>query len=617
MTSSDIRQVPFSKDPIIAWGETDSRHSDWPVVYTLDGPKHVYIGETTQAATRLRQHLARKGTRNFKSARVIVDDTFNKSACLDLEAYLIRMFAGDGQYTVDNANAGLSESNYYDRDGYRERFEGIFEQLRAEGLFSRSSLEITNSDLFKLSPFKALAPDQNEAVLAIVESLLSDVRADENRLAVVQGNPGTGKTVVAIFLMKLLVDIRDGVQPNETDGDSVFAGFFTESNTELLRDFKAGLVIPQQSLRKTVKKVFRNTPGLSPAMVLSPYDVVQASETFDLLIVDEAHRLQQLSATLPTLITKFKQINTDLYGDEQGGDQLDWIRSSSRHSLLMLDTHQTVRPADIPSDKLRAAQIEAEQSERLFPLRSQMRVQAGEDYTTFIRDLLEGRTPAPIDFAEYEFGLFDDLSEMRRAIHDREQRGGLSRLVAGYAWEWKSKKDRTLFDIEIGHERLQWNRTATDWINSPTSAEEVGSIHTVQGYDLNYAGVIIGPDLRYSEDRGLHIDRASYFDAKGKANNKMLGISYSDEDLQAYISNIYVVLLTRGIRGTFVYACDPGLREYLRRFIPTYRPGPGDLLLDPQRSETDWAGPSHGAPTDRQATGVHTEGEDRLAGKDH
>ena len=106
-------------------------------------------------------------------------------------------------------------------------------------------------------------------------------------------------------------------------------------------------------------------------------------------------------------------------------------------------------------------------------------------------------------------------------------------------------------------------------MNSSTSIDEVGSIHTIQGYDLNYAGVIIGPDLRYDSKNGrLYFVRDSYFDKKGKQNNKMLGVSYSDDDLLAYVTNIYRVLLTRGIRGTYLYACDPELREYLKGFIP-------------------------------------------------
>jgi DUF2075 family protein len=112
---------------------------------------------------------------------------------------------------------------------------------------------------------------------------------------------------------------------------------------------------------------------------------------------------------------------------------------------------------------------------------------------------------------------------------------------------------------------MVWNQTATDWVNSKNSVNEVGSIHTVQGYDLNYAGVIIGSDISLDPSTGkIVFNRDNYFDAKGKENNPRLGISYSDEDLLHFVINIYKVLMTRGIKGTFVYVCDPLLRNSLR-----------------------------------------------------
>ena len=111
---------------------------------------------------------------------------------------------------------------------------------------------------------------------------------------------------------------------------------------------------------------------------------------------------------------------------------------------------------------------------------------------------------------------------------------------------------------------VAWNRTDKDWINSPTSIDEVGSIHTVQGYDLNYAGVIIGPDLRLDPKSGeVRFHRESYFDRKGKENLTKLGRKVTDDELREFVINIYRVLLTRGILGTYVYVCDPALRDYV------------------------------------------------------
>jgi DUF2075 family protein len=105
-------------------------------------------------------------------------------------------------------------------------------------------------------------------------------------------------------------------------------------------------------------------------------------------------------------------------------------------------------------------------------------------------------------------------------------------------------------------------------VNSGDPTQEVGSIHVIQGYDLNYAGVIIGQDLKFNQSLQQTImERDNYFDKKGKENNAQLGIQYTDEDLAVFIRNIYGVLLTRGILGTYVYVCDPALREYLKEYF--------------------------------------------------
>jgi DUF2075 family protein len=591
MTSSRIERVPFNRDALARWAATNARSANWPVVYTIDGQRHVYVGETIHVLSRMRQHLARGDRDHLTSVRVVIDEMFNKSVCLDLESFLIKRFAGDGKYEVVNANAGMTGSDYYQRDTYREQFEDIFEQLRDEGLFDKSAVEIENSDLFKLSPYKDLNYDQRTAILAILEQLFDDLRRGDSSTAVVKGQPGTGKTIVGIYLIKLLSDIRLNASLVDTDSDAIFAGFFTQENADLLDNFRMGLVIPQQSLRKTVEKVFAKTSGLTKDMVLSPFQVGESDIPFDLLIVDEAHRLQQLSATMAMSILKFKAINRELFGgDEAGGHQLDWVRIKSKHRIFLLDPEQSIRPAsDLPANVVRALEEDASQTGRAFTLTSQMRVKAGQDYVGYVRGILSDQPPAPARFGEYDLRLFEDLGSMRAAVLARDKEVGLSRLVAGYAWKWRSAKDKSQFDIELDGIQLQWNNTATDWINSPTSINEVGSIHTTQGYDLNYAGVIIGPDLQYDAVAGrLRFDRDSYFDAKGKANNKMLGQKYDDDDLLGFIRNIYGVLLTRGIRGTYVYVCDPSLRRYLANFMPPAEYGIEDVRTDQQRTIPDF-----------------------------
>ena len=571
MTSFRIEHFPFTRPSVKTWIEPDGRHANWPVVYTLSSNQEIYVGETLNAVGRLRQHLDSESKKQLSAARIVIDETFNKSVCLDLESYLIRLFAGDGKFTVVNRNEGITDADYFERVRYRATFDEIFEQLRAAGMFTRDIPEIENNDLFKLSPFKALNQEQAITMEGILEALFTDLDSGEQGTIVVQGDPGTGKTIVGVFLMKLLRDIERS-EPNErTENDSLFSDFFTEGYVEKLKGFKIGIVIPQQSLRKSVQKVFAKTPGLEKGMVLTPFQVGESEEDFDLLVVDEAHRLNQ-RANQPSgaLNKKFPEINTKLFGaDDLAKTQLDWIRAKSRHQVLLLDDAQSVRPADLPSQVIGPLLQEAKEQFRFYPLASQMRVAGGADYIDFIRRMLRAQAVEAREFPGYELKLFDDLGEMHAAIRERDREYGLSRLAAGFAWPWKSKNDSSAVDIELDGVALRWNSTATDWASSAKALEEVGSIHTLQGYDLNYAGVIIGPDLRLDSASGRVVaDLDSYFDKKGKEANGQLGIVYDGDDVLQYILNIYAVLLTRGMRGTFVYVCDPALRAYVRTVLP-------------------------------------------------
>jgi DUF2075 family protein len=346
----------------------------------------------------------------------------------------------------------------------------------------------------------------------------------------------------------------------------------------LLNDLKIGLVVPQQSLRKSISNVFRRTPGLSAPMVMTAFEVGQSETYYDLLIVDETHRLNQ-RANQPSASqnAKFRTIAEKLFGsDDKTKTQLDWIQAKSKHQIFLVDAGQSVRPADLPREALERLVREAKATNRFHPLASQMRVKAGSDYVAYVRRILGvSATPggAQYPIAEtvdgYDFRMFESVAAMHAEIRVKNDAVGLARLVAGYAWKWMSKNDKTVHDIELDGYALRWNSTPTDWIASPTAIDEVGSIHTVQGYDLNYAGVIIGPDLRYDELTGrLVFHRESYFDTKGKENNPVAGKVYTDEELLQFVSNIYAVLMTRGILGTYVYVCDPALRRYLAKFIP-------------------------------------------------
>lgn len=569
MTDFELQSLGFERSQVSAWASRDSRHRNWPVVYTISNEDSIYIGETTNVEMRLAQHLASQNKKLLTRVNVIVDDSFNKSACLDLESHLIKYFHADEKYTVINGNAGLTDADYFNRDNYRKQFDEIFQELLRLGYLTRSIPELVNTDFFKYSPFKSLNVEQAIVVSEILDRLLG---RNDLECTVIQGDPGTGKTIVAVYLMKLLKDIGR-LEPSEVqEVDSPFADFFGQKYQAIASAMTIGLVIPQKSLRQTLKRVFARTPGLSAEMVLDPFEVGAGATVFDLLIVDEAHRLQQ-RANQPAALrnVKLREINEALFGaDDITKTQLDWIRARSKFQILLLDKDQKVKPADLPERIVSSLIAEAESEGRLLKLVSQMRVTGGEDYIAYVGQVLSnGYTGTPKTFGSYDLRFFDSFGEMQDEVLQRDSEVGLARVVAGYAWRWVSKPSiGEPFDFILDNRKLVWNRRDTDWINSPTSSQEVGSIHTIQGYDLNYAGVIIGPDIGYDPvARKLVFNRDHYFDVKGKENNKVLGITYSDEDMLGFVSNIYRVLLTRGIRGTYIYVVDPHLRKYLRGYF--------------------------------------------------
>lgn len=625
MSSDDIgyslQRLPFRGSlPLDVSEDTTRRLRNWPAVYVLDNTKQVYVGETTNTLARRSQHQMDPKKAKLTTMRVLLHDRFNKSAALDLESFLIKHLAADQGRQSLNGNMGLREHDYYQREQYQELFEEIFERLRDERVFSQSRDQIINSTLFKLSPFKSLTEDQEQSLADIVQGILSAEEPESVGPFVVQGGPGTGKTVLGVFLMKLLADLAMLIDdPDETDlsTDEAFHPIFTRENHRRLLAHRVnkdvpgltiGIVVPQQSLRRSLKAVFRHTPGLHPNMVVDPWDVGQKkyADKYDILIVDEAHRLNiRASQSSGMQNALYPKINEELFGDDDTAlTQLDWIVDRSVHQVLLLDPRQTVRPADLDEATVRRVVHRAHEEGRFHPLVSQLRVEASEEYVSFFSDLLRGLRPVAPRLGDYDLRMFTDFGAMRDAITRRDEEFGLARLAAGYAWEWKSrgtaKSPATQdWDIELDGVRLPWNRTDKEWVTSPTAVEEVGSIHTLQGYDLNYAGVVIGPDLRWDEEsQQVVFSRTDYFDKRGKRNNPTLGITYSDDELREYVINIYNVLLTRGVRGTYVYVVDAGLRRELSKWFPgldtgettsapfgvpsgmrPFAPGPADMAL--------------------------------------
>lgn len=236
---------------------------NWPMLYILENGKKAYIGESNHVKTRMTQHTTNEEKRIFNKVHFIYSRLFNQSVTFDYESKLIQYIVADELFQVTNKNSGIADKQYYEKGKYDKKFELLWRQLQKEKLVKHSLEEIENSDLFKYSPYKELNDSQRKAV----EDILAQIESGNVNRVVVNGMPGSGKTIVAVYLMKYLADSEE------------FAGK------------KIGFVVPQTSLRKTMKFIFRSIYGLTPSQVLSPSDITK--KKYDILLVDEAHRLHQ------------------------------------------------------------------------------------------------------------------------------------------------------------------------------------------------------------------------------------------------------------------------------------------------------------------------------------
>ncbi len=495
--------------------------NNWPVVYLLHNSEEIYVGESINLHSRTKQHLDNPERRKLKNMLVVSDAEFNKSGSLDIESMLIQHIVADEKFIVQNGNKGLSGHNYFEKEKYQAKFKMLWEKLRSMSLVNKELIQIRNSQIFKLSPYKNLTEDQ----LEIFEQIKKIFTTKNEASIVVNGGPGTGKTILASYMIKNLLE------------DDNF------------KHLKIGFVVPMTPIRGSLKKVFSKIKGLRARMVISPAEVVNGQ--YDLLVVDEAHRLSRRVNI--TNFASYDQANKKLELDKEA-TQLDWIIKSSRYQIFFYDKNQSVRPSDIrPEDFSNIDEV-------TFELKKQIRVKGGEKYIDFIANLFD-LEPSESNFEEYEFKIFSDVGEMVSEIKKKNLEYGLSRVVSGYAWTWKTKKGGE-YDIEIGDVKLKWNSTTIDWVNSKNSINEVGCIHTVQGYDLNYVGVIIGTEIDYDpKTHKIIINKEEYKDFNGKR-------SITDpEELKLYILNIYKTLLTRGIHGTYVYVVNENLRNYIKAAV--------------------------------------------------
>jgi hypothetical protein len=366
---------------------------------------------------------------------------------------------------------------------------------------------------------------------------LAAISSDKNKnVLIVHGGPGTGKSVVAINLLVRLIEKQMNTQ-------------YVSKNAAPREVYSTKLTGVMSQSR--YKSLFVGSGSFNSA----------DKNIFDALIVDEAHRLNEKSGLYSNL----------------GENQVKEIINSAKFSVFFLDEDQRIAFNDIGSkDEIIHWSNKAKATVTELELTSQFRCNGADGYLGWLDHYLQIRETANTDIKEvgYDFKVFDSAKDMHTAIVHHNSKGNLSRTVAGYCWDWVSAKDTKKFDIIIGDLKMRWNLKSygSKWIINPKSISEAGCIHTCQGLEVDYIGVIIGPDFkvrngkvvtdgfgRPGRDKTIKGFRSLY-----KENQQV-----AMDRVDLIIKNTYRTLMTRGMKGCYIYCTDPETNEYFKNIVKT------------------------------------------------
>jgi hypothetical protein len=380
--------------------------------------------------------------------------------------------------------------------------------------------------------------DDQKVVLESALAMARKAKPDKKQVLIVEGGPGTGKSVVAINLLVKL------------------------TNEGLLTKYVSKNAAPREvysvKLSGAKKKTeINNLFGGTGAFI----DV--DSNMFDVLLVDEAHRLNYKSGLYQNL----------------GENQILEILNASKFSVFFVDDNQKIHIKDIGNkayiEKLAKSEGAVVKS---LKLQSQFRCNGSDAFLAWIDNTIQIRETANIKLTKYDFDfkVFDDPNELRKAIVEKNKINNKSRIVAGYCWDWKSKKNNLVNDIVVPQHNfgMKWNlqNDGSTWIIGANSVNEVGCIHTCQGLELDYVGVIIGDDLRYDNSKSKVItdvlkrssnDRSIMGIKKQLKEDKQNALKIADD----IVKNTYRTLMTRGMKGCYIYCCDKELSKHFSSLI--------------------------------------------------
>lgn len=369
----------------------------------------------------------------------------------------------------------------------------------------------------------------------------------EKSVIIVNGGPGTGKTVIALHILAELAK-------QTSNGQGLNVQYATKS-ASLLNGVKS-------KIRPATRILFQNVTSYVPA--------VTEENAVDVLLIDEAHRIGRTSNSQYTPAARRTNLS-----------QIDTIIRATKICVFFIDEKQAIRGAEIGSTKMiREAAKKFGAKVEECTLTSQFRCNGSDNYMDWIEQVLYNRpVTSKFDLADFNLQILDSPQEMYdKLVKEDNEPGQTARIMAGFCWKWSDRLDENgdlIKDVEIGDFKMPWetHRNFTkppkgyvkwyEWAYKPEGIKQVGCIYTAQGFEFDYAGVIIGPDLIYNTDsRKIETVKAATRDPMLRNAPNEATMTYDD-----YVRNIYRVLMSRGMKGCYLYICDENLRKYMKKLL--------------------------------------------------
>lgn len=570
-----IKQIKDSRDALdffekVSLPEEDEKTQDiimnFPTVYIHNwqesGDFEVYVGESNDIFKRTRQHYDAASDKSRWQSKLLEKDAslfiighehFNKSLTLDIENRLMHyMMSVDRVKHVYNLRDN-PQTSYYPMEELDDIFSKIWRGLRKENkdLFPTESA-IKDSAIYKASPLHKLTKEQEKARDLIIQKVSKALENKETRqLIFIDGEAGTGKTVL---------------------NSSTFYELYCQAE-ENNRNLKCFLLVNHDE-QITVYEQIAEKLGLIEKygqVVGKPTTFINnhsKDEPVDVAFVDEAH----------LLLTQGKQ-------SYRGKNQLNDIMDRARVTVVMFDENQILTTEQFwEAQILEQYRNQAKLEENHIVLKKQLRMQADPATMDWIDSFTKERRvkKIPNTFGGYAIKIFAnpellDLEIQRRA---QESDSALSKIIATYDWQYSSNhkmEDQVMkyWEVLIGKWHKPWNRELESelskkekrdikglaWAEQPQTINEVGSTFTIQGFDLNYAGVILGPSVKYRDGKIIFDPTASKNEKA--VRNRTLSDGTKQKFGETLIQHEVRVLMTRGVNGMYIYACDPELRAAL------------------------------------------------------